>query len=798
MALDLTLSLGALALGAALLWFFLGKKTPVPATSLSPSTAHLERADGSNEPGEDYSPAALDLTRLSISGMTCASCVMAIDRTIRAVPGVAEATVNLAAEQAAISFDPRHVTPAEMISTIKVIGYGARIAGGIEEAQESDERARVRSLRLLMLKFAVGAPLAIILFIGSSGDLFRWDPGFLANHYFQFGIAVPVQFWVGWQFLASAWKTARHRMADMNTLIAAGTLSAFLFSAVAIFAEDLLPDSVSGKVYFDTAAIIVSLILLGRLLEARAKAKTSEAIRKLVGLQARTARVVRNGEEMEVPTAEVRVADHLLVRPSEKVPVDGLIVSGSTSIDESMVTGESIPVDKGPGDRVTGATLNTVGAFKMEATRVGEETLLGKIALMVRDAQGSRASIQRLVDVVAGYFVPVVMIVALATFAAWTLAPENSEFNRSLAAAVAVLIIACPCALGLATPTSIMVGTGKGAEFGVLIRSAEALETAHSVDTIVFDKTGTLTLGQPSLTDVYTISDFTSDRVLALAASAEHSSEHPVARAITSAAIGRGLTLSEPSDFEMKPGQGIRAQVGGHSVAVGNRALMQNLGIPLDALDPQFEALAKDGKTPMFAAIDGMPAAVIAVADTLKEDAAQAVGEIKRMGIRTVMITGDNRYAAQAIASQVGIDSVLAEVMPQDKVNQIKNLQSQGRTVAMVGDGINDAPALAQANVGIAIGAGTDIAIEAADVTLMGSRLGGVVTAIKLSAATMRNIKQNLFFAFVYNTAGIPIAAGVLFPFIGLQLNPGIAALAMAASSLSVLTNALRLRGFRA
>ena len=550
---------------------------------------------------------------------------MAIDRTIRAVPGVAEATVNLAAEQAAISFDPRHVTPAEMISTIKGIGYGARVAGGIEEAQESDERARVRSLRLLMLKFAVGAPLAIILFIGSSGDLFRWDPGFLANHYFQFGIAVPVQFWVGWQFLASAWKTARHRMADMNTLIAAGTLSAFLFSAVAIFAENLLPDSVSGKVYFDTAAIIVSLILLGRLLEARAKAKTSEAIRKLVGLQARTARVVRNGEEMEVPIAEVRVADHLLVRPSEKVPVDGLIVSGSTSIDESMVTGESIPVDKGPGDRVTGATLNTVGAFKMEATRVGEETLLGKIALMVRDAQGSRASIQRLVDVVAGYFVPVVMIVALATFAAWTLAPENSEFNRSLAAAVAVLIIACPCALGLATPTSIMVGTGKGAEFGVLIRSAEALETAHSVDTIVFDKTGTLTLGQPSLTDVYTISDFTSDQVLALGR---------LRRTLLRTPRGpcHYFRRHRPRSHPLRA-LGLRNEAGPRDSGTGGWAQRRRREPgpdagprhPLDALDPQFEALAKDGKTPMFAAIDGMPAAVIAVADTLKEDAAQAV-----------------------------------------------------------------------------------------------------------------------------------------------------------------------------
>ena len=797
MAVDIALAIGALALGGALLWFFLGKRTPLPDAGPGLYPTQSERLDAPAE-GDDRAPdTSWEQARLSISGMTCAACVMAIDRTLRAVPGVSEANVNLAVEQASVTFDPRNVTPAEMISAIQVVGYDARVAGGLEEAQEAAEHARIRDLRLLMLKFAVGAPLAVVLFVGSSGDLFGWDPGLLGNHYLQFGLAVPVQFWVGWQFLASAWKTARRRMADMNTLIAAGTLSAFIFSAVATFAGGLLPESVAGKVYFDTAAIIVTLILLGRLLEARAKAKTSDAIRKLVGLQARTATVIRSGEETEIPIAEVRVADLLLVKPSEKVPVDGFIVSGSTSIDESMVTGESIPVDKGPGDRVTGATLNTTGAFRMEATRVGEETMLGRIALMVRDAQGSRASIQRLVDVVAGYFVPAVMLIALATFAAWTLAAPDPEFNRSLAAAVAVLIIACPCALGLATPTSIMVGTGKGAEFGVLIRNAETLETAHRIDTLVFDKTGTLTHGQPSLTDVAPTPDYSRDQVLALAASAERVSEHPVARAITSGAISRGLSLSEPAEFEMKPGQGIRALVDGCRVAVGNRALMEDSGVLPDVLEDRFDALARAGKTPMYVAIDGTPAAVIAVADTVKEDAAEAVDAIKRMGIRTVMITGDNRYAAEAIARQVGIESILAEVMPRDKADEIKKLQRQGRTVGMVGDGINDAPALAQANVGIAIGAGTDVAIEAADVTLMGSRLGGVVTAIRLSAATMRNIKQNLFFAFVYNTAGIPIAAGVLFPFIGLMLNPGIAALAMAASSLSVLTNALRLRGFQ-
>lgn len=812
MVFDLVISLGALALGAAVLWFFLGKRKP---SFPSPLTGQVQ---GEGDPFLTYPPANLALdegvqhqsgldtasgpfasqetARLSVLGMTCASCVLAIDRTLRAVPGVAEANVNLASEQASVSFDPHLVTPAEMISAIQDVGYDARVTGGLQESQEADERARQRDLRILMLKFAVGAPLAILLFVGSSGDLFRWDPGLLSNHYLQFGLAVPVQFWVGWQFLGSAWKSARHRMADMNTLIAAGTLAAFSFSAVATFATSALPDTVSGKVYFDTAAIIVTLILLGRLLEARAKSSTSDAIRKLVGLQPQTARVIRNGEEYEVPISEVRIADKLLVKPSEKVPVDGVILSGATSIDESMVTGESVPADKGPGDRVIGATVNTVGAFNMEATRIGEDGLLGQIAHMVRDAQGSRASIQRLVDVVAGYFVPAVMLVAFTTFAAWTLASEDPELNRSIAAAVAVLIIACPCALGLATPTSIMVGTGKGAEYGVLIRNAETLETAHRIDTLIFDKTGTLTYGRPSLAEIRPSPGFTAEQVLGLVASVEGVSEHPVAQAITAAAINRGLALSEVSELEMKPGQGIRAVVDGRGVAVGNRSLFEDLGMSIDILQGDFESLAKTGNTPMFVAVDGRPAAVMSVSDTLKEDAAQAVADIRRLGIRTVMITGDNRFAARAIADRVGIDEVIAEVLPRDKAARVAQLQEQGNIVAMVGDGINDAPALAQANVGIAIGAGTDIAIEAADVTLMGDRLSGVVTAIRLSAATMRNIKQNLFFAFVYNTAGIPIAAGVLFPFFGLLLNPGIAALAMAASSLSVLTNALRLRGF--
>ena len=797
MAFDLAASVGALFLAAAVLWFFLGKRTPAPAVAQTLDSVGALAVDPDPADIDEEARTELEQARLSVLGMTCASCVLAIDRTLRGVPGVTEANVNLAAEQASVSFDPRQVTPAEMISAIQHVGYDARVAGGLQESQEADEHAKRRDLRILMLKFGLGAPMAVLLFVGSSGDLFRWDPGILANHYLQFGLAAPVQFWVGWQFLASAWKSARHRMADMNTLIAAGTLAAFSYSSVATFAEGALPESAAGKVYYDTAAIIITLILLGRLLEARAKAQTSGAIRKLVGLQPNNARVIRGGEEMEVAISEVRIGDRLTVRPSEKVPVDGVVLSGASSVDESMVTGESAPVDKGLGDRVIGATINTTGAFTMEATRVGEDGLLGQIALMVRDAQGSRASIQRLVDVVAGYFVPGVMLVAFATFAAWTLAPSDPELNRSIAAAVAVLIIACPCALGLATPTSIMVGTGKGTEFGVLVRNAETLETAYRVDTVIFDKTGTLTYGEPTLSHIRTAPGFTEARILGLVASAEKLSEHPVARAILSAAEEKDVALSEPSEFSMEPGKGIQAETDGHAVAVGNEALMTSLGVSIEFLLDDFQALAKAGNTPMFVAVDQRPAAVIAVADTLKEDAAQAVSELKRMGIRTMMITGDNRYAARAIADQVGIDEVIAEVLPQDKISRVAELQQEGRIVAMVGDGINDAPALAQANVGIAIGAGTDIAIEAADVTLMGDRLSAVVTAIRLSGATIRNIKQNLFFAFVYNTAGIPIAAGVLYPFFGLLLNPGIAALAMAASSLSVTMNALRLRRFK-
>ncbi|MEE9199399.1 MAG: copper-translocating P-type ATPase, partial [Dehalococcoidia bacterium] len=503
-------------------------------------------------------------------------------------------------------------------------------------------------------------------------------------------------------------------------------------------------------------------------------------------------------EEMDIPLEEVRVGDVVIVRPGEKVAVDGEILEGISAIDESMVTGESIPVDKGPGDEVIGSTLNTTGSFRFKATKVGRDTVLAQIVRMVQEAQGSKAPIQRLADLISSYFVPVVMLIAITTFAGWFLLGPDPELTHAFVSTVAVLIIACPCALGLATPTSIMVGTGKGAENGVLIKSAEALETAHKLDTIIFDKTGTLTKGKPSLTDVIPRQGFTEEEVLTLVASAERGSEHPLGQAIIRGAQERGLKLEEPKHFEAIPGHGIRVLVNGHQVTVGNEKLMTSIGASLDGLGDDAAALAEKGKTPMYVAVDGTSAGVVAVADTLKEDTTAAVKALQGMGIRVVMMTGDNRRTAEAIARQAGIDEVLAEVLPQDKASEVRKLQSQGRSVGMVGDGINDAPALAQADVGIAIGSGTDVAMEAADITLMRGSLDGVVTAIKLSKATMRNIKQNLFFAFFYNSAGIPIAAGILFPFIGLLLNPGIAAAAMASSSLSVVSNALRLKRFKA
>ncbi len=664
------------------------------------------------------------------------------------------------------------------------------------DAEAAERRAEISDLRK---RVTWGAILtAPVLFAVMFTEFFGvdWMPDLLMNRWVQFALIAPVMFYTGWPIHRTGWLALSHRTAEMNSLITLGTIAAFGYSVVVTVAPSLLPLDVQ-QVYFEAVGVIITLILLGRLLETKAKAGTGEAIRALIGLQAKTARVLRAGGEVEIPIEDVALGDVVVVRPGEKLPVDGLVVVGTSSVDESMVTGEPIPVTKAIGDQVIGATINQTGSFRYEATKVGAETMLAQIIKLVREAQGSKAPIQRLVDTVSGYFVPAVMGIAIWTFVAWALFGPPPAFIFALVAAVSVLIIACPCALGLATPLSITVGTGKGATSGILIRSAEALETAHKLDTVVLDKTGTITKGKPALTDVVATSSVGEDDLLALVASAETLSEHPLAAAIVDGARETGAKLAEPVDFESITGQGITATVRGRSVAVGNERLLSSLGVDADGLFAVAEQLAGDGKTPMLVAVDGHAAGVIAVADTIKEGSAAAVAALASRGIDVVMMTGDNRITAAAIARQVGITRVVAEVLPEHKAAEVLRLQGEGRVVGMVGDGINDAPALAQADVGSAIGTGTDVAIESSDITLISGALSGLVTAIDLSRATMRNIRQNLVFAFIYNGLGIPIAAGVLYPAFGLRLSPVIAAAAMALSSLSVVANANRLRRFK-
>jgi Cu+-exporting ATPase len=669
-----------------------------------------------------------------------------------------------------------------------------------QATEDAEARERTAEITDLTRRVTAGAVLtAPVLFAVMAAEVFNagWVPELLMNPWFQLAMITPVMLYTGWPIHRTGWLALSHRNAEMNSLITLGTIAAYGYSLVATFVPDALPGN-AQQVYYEAVGVILTLILLGRLLETKAKAGTGEAIRTLIGLQPHTARVMRGDVEVEIPVEEVTVGEVIVVRPGEKLPVDGEVSIGTSTMDESMVTGESMPVTKTPGDQVIGATINQTGAFRYVATRVGADTMLAQIIKLVREAQGSKAPIQRVADKVSSYFVPIVIGIAIWTFVAWNLVGPAPALIHALVASVAVLIIACPCALGLATPLSITVGTGKGATAGILIRSAEALETAHKLDTVVLDKTGTITEGRPRLTDVLTTDGFAEDEVLALVAAVERSSEHPLATAILTGAQDRGLRLGDVEDFDSVTGQGVRARVDGREVLIGNRRLLLAAGVDPEPLVAGQERLAAQGKTPMLVAIDHRPAAVVGVADTLKEGSEAAVAALTDRGIDVVMITGDNRATAAEIARQVGIGRVLAEVLPEHKANEARRLQEEGRVVGMVGDGINDAPALAQADVGAAIGTGTDVAIEASDITLISGALSGLVTAIDLSRATMRNIRQNLAFAFVYNALGIPIAAGLLYPAFGLTLSPMIAAAAMALSSLSVVANASRLRRFTA
>jgi Cu+-exporting ATPase len=748
--------------------------------------------------------AGVEKVTLPIHGMSCASCVKKVEDALNGLGGVVRASVNFATEKATVQYIPGAVSMGDFRKAVTDAGYELLEVERVEREEMVDRErvAREAAYRKLKRRFIGGIILVIPVFLlaywRALGLSNLYDVGRQVNFSLQLLFQTPIQFWVGWQFYVGAWKSAKHRSADMNTLIAVGTSAAYLYSVLAmLFPWLFAAKGLVAEVYFDTAGAIIVLILLGRLLEARAKGQTSEAIRKLMGLRAKTAMVVRDGREVDIPVEEVVIEDMVVVRPGEKIPVDGIIKEGHSSVDESMVTGESMPVEKNAGDEVIGATINKTGTFRFEATKVGKDTVLSQIIEMVEEAQGSKPPIARLADTIAGFFVPAVIGIAIITFIVWYLFGPAPALTYAMLNFVAVLIIACPCALGLATPTSIMVGTGKGAENGVLIRGGEALETAHKLSAVVMDKTGTLTRGEPSVTDVVESDGFTEDEILRFAASAEKGSEHPLGEAIVNRAKEENIPLMNPENFHAIAGHGIEATIDGRSLIMGNLKLMRDREIPLNGLEERAEELSGQGKTPMFVAIDRNPAGIIAVADTLKENSKEAVEALRGMGVEVAMITGDNRKTAKAIARQIGIDRVLAEVLPEVKADEVKRLQAEGKRVAMVGDGINDAPALAQADVGIAIGTGTDVAMESADITLISGDLRGVVTAIALSRATIRNIKQNLFWAFAYNSILIPVAAGVLFPFFGILLNPIFAAAAMGLSSVTVVSNALRLKRFK-
>lgn len=732
---------------------------------------------------------------IPIQGMHCASCVQAIEKALLRENGITKASVNLASEKAKVDYIPSLIHLSDIKKVIEKTGYKVLALPEEGELEDFEAQIREKEYRKLEKKFIAGMILGLIIFFGSMPHWFPFIPSVLNNFFVLWVLATPVQFWIGGQFYRGAWSAFRHRNADMNTLIAVGTSAAYLYSVVAaVFPSFFESGGIKPDVYFDTSAMIIVLILFGRLLEARAKGRTSDAIKRLIGLQPKTARVKRAGKEQDIPIDQVVVGDEILVRPGEKIPVDGVVLAGSSAVDESMITGESLPVEKETGDDVVGATINKTGSFRFQATRVGKDTALARIIKLVRDAQGSKAPIQRLADVIASYFVPVVISIAIATFVIWFNFGPKPALTFSLMNFVAVMIVACPCALGLATPTAVMVGTGKGAENGILIKGGESLETAHKIDTIVFDKTGTLTKGEPEVTDVAVGSAFSEEEILQVTASIEKMSEHPLGEAIVRKAEEMKITLLEPEDFHAIQGRGVEAKIGGKTVLIGSEKLMGEKNVDVRDFEDRAANFSLEGKTSIYIALEGNAAGLAAVADTLKDDTIRALESLKARGIELIMLTGDNRRTAQAIAKKAGIASVIPEVLPGDKVKQIQKLQSEGKKVAMVGDGINDAPALAQADVGIAIGSGTDVAIEAADITLIRDELAGVVKAIALSQQTIKVIKQNLFWAFFYNTLGIPIAAGILYPFFGILLSPIIASAAMAFSSVSVVSNSLRLR----
>ena len=725
-------------------------------------------------------------TNLQISGMTCAACATRIERGLTKLNGVVKANVNLALEKATVAYNSAVLNPSEIIKKVETLGYGAQIKEDGKEASDHRQKEIEKQTGKFIFSAILSFPLLWAMVGHFSFTSFIWVPKMFMNPWVQFALATPVQFFIGKQFYLGAYKALKNKNANMDVLVALGTSAAYFYSLyLSLMSIGGMTHSV--ELYYETSSILITLIILGKLFEAKAKGRSSEAIKKLMGLQAKTATIERVGVEQEVPIEQVIVGDILHIKPGEKIPVDGKIVEGSSAIDESMLTGESVPVDKKMGDEVIGATINKNGFLKVEATKVGRDTALAQIIKVVEDAQGSKAPIQRLADQISGVFVPIVVALAVIAFIVWYLWVTPGDFANALEKMIAVLVIACPCALGLATPTSIMAGSGRAAESGILFKGGEHLEMTHKISTVVLDKTGTVTNGTPVLTDVFTNQNLLEEEFLSLVGSAEKQSEHPLAQAIVQGIKDKGISLQDVKDFEAIPGFGIKATVDGKELLVGTRKLMGKCGVAVENAYDQMDALEKGGKTAMLAAIDGQYAGIVAVADTIKETSREAISRLKNMGIEVIMITGDNQQTAKAIAAQVGIDNVIAEVLPEGKADEIKKLQALSKKVAMVGDGINDAPALAVSDIGMAIGTGTDVAMEAADITLIRGDLTSIAEAIFMSKKTIRNIKQNLFWALAYNTLGIPVAA------LGF-LAPWLAGTAMAFSSVSVVLNALRLQ----